>query len=94
MTIAGPRLAGPTVAPARDLRPFEGHLNVEVRQDGTTEPLGSSSVTGSGAPLPGPFHRQIEFAPPIGQYGAMVFTTNNAENNQVWQIAAYRIRFS
>lgn len=73
---------------------FEGHVDVQVRQDGTTEPLGRGYVTGAGAPPAGPFHGQVAFAPPTESYGSMVFTTSSAENGQVWQIAAYRIRFA
>jgi hypothetical protein len=72
---------------------YEGQVKVQVLQDGSTTPLGSGYVTGSGSPPAGPFRGQVTFDPPTEDRGAMVFTTGSGRDGGTWTVAAYRIRF-
>jgi len=71
---------------------FEGHVVVEVRQDGTAGPIGTGSVTGGGGPS-APFEGEITFTEPTADYGALVFLTRSARDGQVWQASTLRVRF-
>ena len=71
---------------------FEGTVNVEVRQDGSREPLGTGFVTGGGD-VARPFSGQIEFSTPTAARGAVVFLTRSAEDGAVWEAAVVRVRF-
>ena len=72
---------------------FEGTVNVEIRQDGTTQPLGTGVVTGGGDILR-PFSGVIEFSTPTERYGAVVFLTRSERDGRVWEAAVVRIRFA
>jgi hypothetical protein len=72
---------------------FEGTVNVEVRQDGTRQPLGTGVVTGGGDVLR-PFSGQIEFSTPTAEYGAVVFLTHSEQDGRVWEAGVIRVRFS
>jgi hypothetical protein len=81
VTVAGSALA------------FEGHVDVEIRQDGSPQPIGSGFVTGGGDSMR-PFEGQIQFSVPSQPYGAIVFVTRSAEDDRVWEAAVLRVRFA
>lgn len=72
---------------------FEGTVQVEVRQDGTAGPIGEGFVTGGGDQMR-PFEGTIGFDPPTASFGALVLLTRSAEDGQVWEAAAIRVRLS
>ena len=71
---------------------FEGHVSVEVRQDGGLGPIGSGFVTGGGDVLR-PFSGSVAFETPGAPFGALVLFTTSAEDGRVWQAMAIRIAF-
>lgn len=71
---------------------FEGNIEVEVRQDGVRQPIGTGFVTGGGDVMR-PFSGQVEFSTPYAEYGALVLLTTSAEDGRVWQAAVIRVRF-
>jgi hypothetical protein len=72
---------------------FEGTVNVEIRQDGARQPIGTGFVTGGGD-IPRPFSGEIEFSAPTAQYGAIVFLTRSEEDGRVWEAAVLRVSFA
>lgn len=72
---------------------FEGVVNVEIRQDGTRQPLGTGTVMGGGDILR-PFSGQITFSRPSADYGAVVFLTRSEQDGRVWEATVVRVRFS
>lgn len=72
---------------------FEGHVDVQVREDGRTAPLGETYVTGGGD-VQRPFTATVSFATPTGAYGSLVLLTRSAEDGAVWQASVQRARFA
>jgi hypothetical protein len=87
---AGAEVRSPVDVAGRALA-FEGHVAVEVRQDGDAGPIGAGFVTGGGDELR-PFEGTIAFDPPTERYGALVFLSKSAEDGRTWQAAAVRVR--
>jgi Immunoglobulin-like domain of bacterial spore germination len=71
---------------------WEGVVKVEVRQDGTREPLGSGVVTGGGDVMR-PFSGSIAFGAPTQSYGALVLVSHSGENGQIVQASVQRVAF-
>lgn len=71
---------------------FEGNVQVEVRVDGSVEPIGESFVTGGGDVMR-PFTGTIEFPSPQGGWGAVMGSTRSAEDGRVWQATVFRVGF-
>lgn len=74
-------------------RAFEGNVQVAVYRDGSTEPLGTGFVTGSGGGDLGPFSGEIGIDTAPGEWGSIVFFTSSAEDGQVWEATVVRIGF-
>ncbi len=72
---------------------FEGNVNVEIRADGTEEPVGKGFVTGRMGEM-GPFDSTLAFSSPAPGGGAVVFRTLSAEDGSVWEAAVVRVRFA
>jgi len=70
---------------------FEGNVQVEVREDGGPGAIGAGFVTGGGDVLR-PFDGSISFETARSPYGALVFFTVSAENGEVWEATALRVR--
>ena len=68
---------------------FEGHVSVQVRQDGTTAPIGEGYGTGGGDQLR-PFTGSIPFTATADR-GALVFLTHSAKDGSVWQASVLRV---
>jgi hypothetical protein len=85
-TITSPvRLRGEALA-------FEGHVDVEVREDGEVGAIGAGFVTGGGD-VARPFDGAVSFETPGSPFGALVLLTRSAENGEVWEAEAMRVRF-
>jgi hypothetical protein len=89
---AGEAISSPVTVSGNALA-FEGTVNVEIRQDGARQPLGTGVVTGGGDMLR-PFSGEVEFSTPTEQYGAVVFLTRSEQDGRVWDAAVVRVRFS
>ena len=87
---AGDELSSPVRLRGR-ARAFEGTVQVEVRQDGATGPLGAGVVTGGGDQLR-PFDGTVAFETAGAPRGALVLFTESAEDGQVWEAMAIRVR--
>jgi hypothetical protein len=89
--------AGATISSPVELRgsalAFEGTVNVEVRQDGTHEPLGTGFVTGGGDILR-PFAGEVEFSTPTERFGAVVFREFSEEDGRVLDATVVRVAFA
>jgi hypothetical protein len=75
-------------------RAFEGTVNVELRADGSDEPLVEGFVTGSGGPDLGPFEETFEFENPGEGGGALVLVTFSADNGNVLEAEVVRLFFA
>ncbi|MFN8052633.1 MAG: Gmad2 immunoglobulin-like domain-containing protein [Acidimicrobiales bacterium] len=73
-------------------RGFEGTWKVVLLADGTRTPLAQGVVTGRGDGVLGPFESELTFTR-SGGWGDVLFTTDSAENGQVWQAAVLRVQF-
>jgi len=89
---AGEAISSPVSVSGNALA-FEGTVNVEIRQDGTDQLLGTGVVTGGGDILR-PFSGEIEFTHPTAAYGAVVFLTRSEEDGRVWEAAVVRVSFA
>jgi hypothetical protein len=87
---AGQEISSPVRVTGRALA-FEGNVQVEVREDGEPGAIGAGFVTGGGDVLR-PFDGTISFETARSPYGALVFFTESAENGEVWEAAAFRVR--
>jgi hypothetical protein len=88
---AGDTVTSPVALTGRALA-FEGNVEVEVREDGAREPIGTGFVTGGGD-VERPFDGQVEFSAPTADRGALVLLTRSAEDGRVWQAAVTRLQF-
>ena len=73
---------------------FEATVNVEVRQDGTVDPLGQDFVMGGSMGEMGPFSKAVSFNVPAAQAGAIVLETRSAMDGTVWEAAVVRVGFA
>jgi Immunoglobulin-like domain of bacterial spore germination len=89
---AGDAISSPVVVRGSALA-FEGTVTVEVRQDGTRQPLGSGVVTGGGD-VARPFSGKIAFSAPSTPYGAVVSLTRSEADGRVWEAAVLRVSFA
>lgn len=72
---------------------FEGNVVVQVRQDGTNEPVGQGYVTGGGDQLR-EFTGSIAFSDPSQKYGAVVFSDYSAKDGSLWQASVVRVQLT
>jgi Immunoglobulin-like domain of bacterial spore germination len=89
--------AGASISSPVELRgsalAFEGTVNVEVRQDGTHQPLGTGFVTGAGD-VAGPFSDELAFSTPTERFGAVVFREFSEEDGRVLKATVVRVAFA
>jgi Immunoglobulin-like domain of bacterial spore germination len=88
----GDAIASP-VAVSGNALAWEGVVNVEIRQDGSRQPLGTGVVTGGGDTMR-PFAGEIEYSTPTADRGAIVFVSHSAMDGRVWQAAVVRVSFA
>jgi hypothetical protein len=72
---------------------FEGTVDVEIRQDGACQPIGTDVVAGGGDIIR-PFSGDIEFSIPTEPYGAVVFLTRSEQDGRVWEAGVVRVSFA
>ncbi len=72
---------------------FEATVNVEVREDGNAQALGSGFVMGGGNGQFGPFDSTLTFTAPTQEFGAVVFFTVSPEDGGILEAAVVRIAF-
>ena len=70
---------------------FEGHVQVEVREGSAGGAIGAGFVTGGGDELR-PFEGNVPFESSGTPTGALVLFTQSAENGEVWEAMAIRVR--
>jgi len=89
----GATVASPLTVRGR-ARAFEGTVNVDVRRDGATTPIGSSFGTGGGTEVL-PYQATVSFARPSVPRGALVVSEARADDGTKGPAAAtvIRIRF-
>lgn len=87
---AGDEIRSPVAVTGSALA-FEGHVTVQVRQDGDADPLGEGFVTGGGDVVR-PFAGSVGFDPPDQRYGSVVFLVHTPRDGSVWQAATVRVR--
>lgn len=90
---AGALISSPVTVSGRS-EAFEGTVPIEVRQDGSTRPIGSGFVTGGAGPDLGPFRGDITFAAPTVPSGALVFLVLDYERGGVAGATVRRVHFS
>ncbi|HEU5085255.1 MAG TPA: Gmad2 immunoglobulin-like domain-containing protein [Acidimicrobiales bacterium] len=74
---------------------FEGSVEVVVLRQGDPEPIGSGTVTGSGAPPAGPFSGSISYDPPAEPTpGVLVYRVRSPEDGRVVQATSLRVRLT
>lgn len=88
---AGAAITSPVTVTGTALT-FEGNVAVEVRQDGSRQPLGTGYVTGGGD-VARPFTGEIGFSAPTEPYGAILFLDYSAEDGRLWQASVIRVAF-
>jgi len=73
---------------------FEGTVNTQVRQDGSTQPIGTGIVMGGGNGTMGPFDGTLSFSQPSAPAGALVLLTLSAKDGTVSEATVVRVKFS
>lgn len=89
---SGDAIASP-VAVSGNALAWEGVVNVEIREDGSRQPLGTGVVTGGGDTMR-PFAGEIEYSTPTADRGAVLFVSHSAMDGRVWQAAVVRVSFA
>ncbi len=72
---------------------FEGTVNVEIRQDGSTAPLATGFVNGGANGTMGPFSKPFTFTAPTAKRGAIVLRTRSAETGNTAEASVIRVQF-
>ena len=72
-------------------RAFEGTVEVQLRSDGSGEPIFEGFVTGSGGPEPGPYSETFEFTSPGATGGALVMLSLSPEDGSTFEASVMRI---
>lgn len=73
---------------------FEGTVQTEIREDGTTQPLGKGYVTGGSNGQMGPFSGTLAFSHPTSSAGALILYTVSAQDGHVSEAGVLRVRFT
>lgn len=73
---------------------FEAQVNVEVRQDGSRDPIGSSRVMGGSMGEMGPFAGSVAFTSPNGGQGALVLFTVSMQSGNRYEATIVRVTFA
>ena len=72
---------------------FEANVTVQVRQDGTRQPIGTGSVMGGSMGQMGPFDGTVTFRRPTAKAGAVLLLTYSMEDGRVWEASVVRVSF-
>lgn len=91
---AGQAIASPLTVSGRSSA-WEGTVNVEIRADGTDEPIFTGFVTGGGAiDGLGPFEEVFDWPNPGTGSGAIVFQTTSSEDGRILEAGVMRVAFA
>jgi hypothetical protein len=73
---------------------FEGHVSVTVIEDDGAVPVATGFVTGAMGEM-GPFDSTLPLVrSPTHELGAVLLTTDSAEDGRLWEAAVIRVRFT
>jgi hypothetical protein len=73
---------------------FEATVNVEIREDGGSQPLAKTTVMGGSNGQMGPYEATIPFADPHAASGAVVLLTVSPKDGHIAEASVARIRFT
>lgn len=73
---------------------FEATVDVRVREDGSTMPIGEGFVMGGANGVMGPFTGSVTFDAASVDAGAVLFTTSSMESGDIWEATVVRVTFS
>ena len=73
---------------------YEAVVNVQLRQDGSVNPVTSNTVMGGSMGVMGPFSKMVSFPGPSSKYGALVFRTYSAKDGHVIEASTVRVSFA
>jgi hypothetical protein len=73
---------------------FEATVNVEIRQDDSMEPLAEDIVMGGSMGDMGPFSKEVTFATPQAEAGAIILKTYSAEDGTILEAGVLRVGFA
>ena len=73
---------------------FEATINIEVRQDGSTDPLAEAVAMGGSNGEMGPFSTSVPFDAPSASAGAILLKTLSAKDGSVWEASVVRVAFA
>ena len=91
---AGQAIASPLTVSGRSSA-WEGTVNVEIRADGTDEPIFTGFVTGGGAiDGLGPFEEVFDWPNPGAGSGAIVFQTTSSDDGRIFEAGVIRVSFA
>lgn len=85
---------GPPVHLSGQSTAFEATVNVEIRADGSDQPLVEDFVMGGSNGDMGPFEKEISFESPNEGGGAIVLKTLSAEDGRIWEATVLRVAFA
>lgn len=85
---------GAPVTVAGSSTAFEATVNLEIRADGSRDPLVQDFVMGGANGEMGPFSKEISYESPNEGAGAIVLKTLSAEDGRVWEATAVRVAFA
>jgi hypothetical protein len=90
---AGAAVRSPVTVSGRS-RAFEGTIIVSVLAQGLPSPLGSEPLIGGAGEDLGPFNGDIRFDASGGGTGAIMLTTDSAEDGRVWQATVVPVQLA
>lgn len=73
---------------------FEATVNVEIRQDDSTDPLAEDIVMGGSMGDMGPFSKAITFDAPKANAGAIILKTYSAKDGTISEAGVLRVSFT
>ena len=72
---------------------FEATVNVEIRQDGSTDALVATFVMGGANGEMGPFSKPVAFNTPTERGGAIILKTESAKDGSIVEASVVRVTF-
>lgn len=73
---------------------FEATVNVEIREDGNSQPLAKTTFMGGSNGQMGPYEATIAYAPPHATSGAVVLFTISPKDGHIAEATVVRVRFA
>ena len=86
------RIASPVEFKGRSTA-YEAVVNVEIRQDGTLNPMVSGTVMGGSMGVMGPFLKSMTFLSPSSSRGSLLLRTLSAKDGHVLEATVIRVDF-